>query len=152
MRRISAGLMKPSLLITESVAKSKVAELENSVQVTFAPELWKRPDELLEVIQTFDALIVRNQTQVTESLIRVAKKLKIVGRAGAGLDNIDVEAASRHGIVVSYAPTQNTNAVAELTVGLILALSRWISAADKETKQEAGSEQCLRASRLKAKF
>ena len=53
--------MKPSLLITESVAKSKVAELENSVQVTFAPELWKRPHELLEVIQTFDALIVRNQ-------------------------------------------------------------------------------------------
>ena len=67
--------------------------------------------------------------------MRAAKKLKVVGRAGAGLDNIDVEAASRHGIVVSYAPTQNTNAVAELTVGLILALSRWISAADKETKQ-----------------
>lgn len=127
--------MKPSLLITESVAENKLADLENSVQVTFAPELWKKMDHLLEVIQTFDALLVRNQTQVTESLIQAAQKLKVVGRAGAGLDNIDVNAASRRGVVVTYAPTQNTNAVAEFTIGLIFALSRRISSADKDTKK-----------------
>jgi D-3-phosphoglycerate dehydrogenase / 2-oxoglutarate reductase len=127
--------MKPSLLITESVAENKLADLEKSVQVTFAPELWKKTDHLLEVIPTFDALLVRNQTQVTENLIQAAKKLKVVGRAGAGLDNINVEAASRHGVVVTYAPTQNTSAVAEFTMGLIFALSRWISFADKDTKK-----------------
>lgn len=135
MRGITAGLMKPTLLITESVAENRLADLESQVQLTFAPELWRKPDELFKVIPTANALIVRNQTQVTEELIHAAKQLKIVGRAGAGLDNIDIEAASRHGVVVSYAPTQNTNAVAELTIGFILALSRRIPAADQDTKQ-----------------
>lgn len=132
---MSAGVMKPSLLITESVAEGRLAELEKSLEVTFAPDLWRKPDELLAIVHTVDALVVRNQTQVTERVVQAAKKLKVVGRAGAGLDNINVEAASRHGVLVCYAPTQNTNAVAEFTIGLILALSRWISAADKDTKQ-----------------
>lgn len=132
---MSAGVMKPSLLITESVAEGRLTELGKSLEVTFAPDLWRKPDELVAIVHAFDALVVRNQTQVTERVLEAAKKLKIVGRAGAGLDNINVEAASRRGVLVCYAPTQNTNAVAEFTIGLILTLSRWISAADRDTKE-----------------
>ena len=80
------------------------------------------------------ALIVRNQTPVTAELIAAAEKLEIIARAGVGLDNVDVEAASRAGIVVAFTPSQNSLSVAELTLGLMLALVRKIAAADRHVK------------------
>ena len=78
---------------------------------------------------------MRNQTQVTADLIAAGERLEIVARAGVGLDNIDVRAASRAGVVVALAPSQNAISVAELSIGLMLALARKIPAADRHVKQ-----------------
>ena len=82
-------------------------------------------NKLIADIAEFDALIVRSATKVTKEIIEAGTKgkLKIIGRAGVGYDNIDVAAASENGIVVKQAPYGSTNAVAELTIGLMLAIS-----------------------------
>ncbi len=108
--------------------------LRSKFDCTFAPDLWQRPDELHFIIGNYKALMVRNQTQVTRELIGAAKNLQVIGRAGVGLDNVDVQAASERGIVVALTPEQNANSVAELTIGLILTLARKIPAADRDTK------------------
>jgi D-3-phosphoglycerate dehydrogenase / 2-oxoglutarate reductase len=92
-------------------------------------------DDLLKIIGDYDALIVRGQTRVTAAVMDAASKLKVVGRAGVGVDNIDLEAAKKHNITVVNAPSSTTVAVAELTFGLLLALSREIPRADAVMKQ-----------------
>ena len=109
-------------------------KLRQSCDAVFEPELWKEPEKLAAIIGDFRALIVRNQTQVTSELLAAATKLEIIGRAGVGLDNIDVAAASERGIVVAFTPEQNTNSVAELAIGLILGLARMIPSGDADTK------------------
>ncbi len=86
------------------------------------------------MIVDFRAIIVRNQTRVTAELIASAPHLQVIGRAGAGLDNIDLDAASSAGIVIAYTPEQNAVSVAELTMGMMLALARKIVPADRSTK------------------
>ena len=92
-------------------------------------------DDLAQVIAEYDGLIVRGQTRVTASLLETASRLKVVGRAGVGVDNIDLEAAKRHNIAVVNAPTSTTIAVAELAFGLLLAVARDIPRADMAMKQ-----------------
>ena len=92
-------------------------------------------EDLLEVIADYDALIVRGQTRVTAALMDAAPKLKVVGRAGVGVDNIDLEAAKKRKITVVNAPASTTVAVAELTMGLIMAVARDIPRADATMKQ-----------------
>ncbi len=89
------------------------------------------------MIGGYQALIVRNQTDVTAALLEAATGLKVVGRVGVGLDNIDVAAATRLGIVVANTPDQNSISVAELAIGLMLGLARRISAADRSTRAGA---------------
>ena len=88
-------------------------------------------DELIKIIPNYDAIVVRSQTKVTSNVIEAAKNLKIIGRAGVGVDNIDVNAATQKGIVVVNAPGGNTVSTAELTVGMILAAARRIPQACK---------------------
>ena len=94
------------------------------------------PDQLTKDIADFDALVVRSSTKVTEEVIEAGArgKLKIIGRAGVGYDNIDVETASKLGILVKFAPHGNTNATAELAFALILAISRNIHSAHHSLK------------------
>ena len=92
-------------------------------------------DELARIIADYDALIVRGRTKVTASLLEAATKLKVVGRAGVGVDNIDLAAAKSRGVTVVNAPVSTTLAVAELTFGLLLALTREIPRADSSMKQ-----------------
>jgi D-3-phosphoglycerate dehydrogenase len=89
-----------------------------------------KPDELISIIGDYDALVVRSQTQVTADVIRAGKKLLVIGRAGVGIDNIDVEEATLHGIAVVNAPTGNTISAAEHTIALMLALARHIPQAN----------------------
>lgn len=91
--------------------------------------------ELLEVIGDYDALIVRGRTKVTKAVFDAAKNLKVVGRAGVGVDNIDLEAAKAHGVIVVNAPTATTIAVAELAFGLMLSMARELPRADAAMKQ-----------------
>ncbi|HJW90876.1 MAG TPA: hydroxyacid dehydrogenase [Anaerolineales bacterium] len=92
------------------------------------------PDELLEVIGAYDALIVRSRTRVNQDVFAAARRLKVVGRAGVGVDNIDLAAAHLHGVTVINSPLATTQAVAEHTLALMLALSRSIPAADAGLK------------------
>ncbi len=85
----------PDILITENICGIAVDALSSRFDVTFLPELWEEPTELLKRIGDFRAIIVRNQTQVTASLLKAGKKLVVVGRAGVGLDNVDVDAATQ---------------------------------------------------------
>jgi D-3-phosphoglycerate dehydrogenase len=91
-------------------------------------------DELLKVIAEYDALIVRSRTKVTPEVFEAGKKLKVVGRAGVGVDNINLAAAAAHGVTVVNAPKSTSVAVAELALGLMLALARSVSTADGSMK------------------
>lgn len=124
----------PEIVVSENITGPAMDELRKRFEVAFEPQLWRERERLLEAVCDARAIIVRNQTQVTAELLAAAGKLEIVGRAGAGLDNIDVGTATRQGIVVSYAPNENSLSVAELTLGLMLALARRIPAADRDTR------------------
>ncbi|MBW7919248.1 MAG: hydroxyacid dehydrogenase [Anaerolineales bacterium] len=92
-------------------------------------------DELVKIIADYDALIVRGRTKATASLLEAATRLKVIGRAGVGVDNIDLTAAKSRGVTVVNAPVSTTLAVAELTFSLLLALAREIPRADASMKQ-----------------
>jgi D-3-phosphoglycerate dehydrogenase len=92
-------------------------------------------EDLLTILPAYDALIVRGRTKVTASMLGVASRLKVIGRAGVGVDNIDLNAAQKQGVIVVNAPTSTSIAVAELTFGLLLALAREIPRADAAMKQ-----------------
>lgn len=122
------------VLITDSVHKGCGQKLaENGFNVTEKAKLSK--DELKAIIGDYDMLIVRSATKVTADVIDIAKNLKLIGRAGAGVDNIDVEAATRKGIIVMNTPGGNTVSAAEHTCGMLLASARLIPQAHGEVKQ-----------------
>ncbi|MFH0731999.1 MAG: phosphoglycerate dehydrogenase [Candidatus Omnitrophota bacterium] len=93
------------------------------------------PDELKKIIKDYDALIVRSETKVTADIIKASKNLKVIGRAGVGLDNVDATEASKKGIIVMNTPGGNTISAAEHTMSLILALSRNIAQATASMKK-----------------
>ena len=93
------------------------------------------PAELLEVIGSYDALVVRSETKVTPAVVEAAKSLRVIARAGIGVDNINLEAATAAGIAVVNAPIGNTVAAAEHTVALMLALARNVPQAFQSVKQ-----------------
>ncbi|MCA9020625.1 MAG: hydroxyacid dehydrogenase [Planctomycetaceae bacterium] len=101
--------------------------------VEFDAYLWQNTDLLKQKIQNTKALIVRNQTKVDRELIDAAPELKIIARAGVGLDNVDTEYAHEKGIIVCFTPDANSISVAELTIGLMLALMRKIPEARQDT-------------------
>src|SRR2546421_8138873 len=97
-------------------------------------EVGLKPEQLLARIGSYSALIVRSETQVTAAVLGAAANLKIVGRAGVGVDNIDIEAATRHGIMVVNSPTGNIIAAAEHTIAMLMALARHIPGANSSMK------------------
>lgn len=125
----------PDILIAENILGAAADALRARFEVSSQPELWKSAAQLAKEIRNCRALIVRNQTPVTAELLASATELLVVGRAGVGLDNIDVKAAERAGIVIASTPDQNAISAAELTMGMILALARMIPAADHDTRQ-----------------
>jgi D-3-phosphoglycerate dehydrogenase / 2-oxoglutarate reductase len=110
------------ILVTETIAEEGLAALRAVAQVDVKTDLDKA--QLLAALPDYDALVVRSATKVTAEVIRAGAKLRVVGRAGTGVDNIDVAAATQHGIIVVNAPAANSVAAAELTIGFIMALAR----------------------------
>ncbi len=131
----------PDILIPENIKGAAVEALRARFDVSLQPDLWNSPAQLAEEISNCRALMVRNQTPVTAELLSQARELLVVGRAGVGLDNIDVKAAQDAGIVIASTPDQNAISAAELTMGLILSLARMIPAADGDTKEGNWSRQ-----------
>ena len=118
----------PKVLVSDPIAPEGIEILKRVADVDVKTGLPK--EELAAIIGDYDALAVRSETKVTADIIAAAKNLKIIGRAGVGVDNIDVEAATKRGILVVNSPEGNTVAAAELTVAMLLALARNIPQAD----------------------
>ena len=110
------------VLVKEKIADSGVELLRRSFDVDLGLEMSEQ--ELMQSIGEYDALLVRSATQVTPDLIERAERLKVIGRAGTGVDNVDIPAATRRGIIVANAPESNSVAAAEHTLALMLALCR----------------------------
>jgi D-3-phosphoglycerate dehydrogenase / 2-oxoglutarate reductase len=106
-------------LVSDGLAEEGLALLKANGEVTASPKI--SIEDLMVIIPDYDALIVRSRTKVTEAVIEAGKRLKVVGRAGVGVDNINVEAAISRGIVVVNSPLAATTAVAEHTLALMLA-------------------------------
>ena len=124
----------PKVLIADSISQRGVDELarERALEVTVKTGLNER--ELVEVIPPFSALVVRSQTKVTADILNAGTKLRVVGRAGVGVDNVDVETATRRGIVVLNAPGGNTISTAEHAFSLLLCVARKIPQADANVR------------------
>lgn len=120
------------VLVADKINEKGIEELNGVAEVVNNPEI--TPEELLETIDQYTAIIVRSRTKVTKDVIDRAKNLKIIARAGVGVDNIDVQAATDNGIMVVNAPQSTSITVAEHAMGLILSLSRKISIADASVK------------------
>jgi D-3-phosphoglycerate dehydrogenase len=128
-------LKKPAkVLLCDPIDLEGVKRLEKAgFAVDAMPTISK--DELKQKVSNYEVLIVRSRTKVTKSIIEAGKRLKLVGRAGVGLDNIDLEAAEKKGVKVLNTPEAPANAAAELTLGLILSLVRSIPQADSAMRQ-----------------
>jgi D-3-phosphoglycerate dehydrogenase len=140
----------PRVLISDSM--DDIAEkilLTNNFEVDVITNF--TPEELNKNINTYDGLIVRSATKVTKQVIENAKNLKVIGRAGAGVDNIDINAAKEKNIIVMNTPGGNTNATAEHTLALLLSLSRKISKADLTTHKGEWAKKSLKGNEIKGK-
>ncbi|XP_062287151.1 D-3-phosphoglycerate dehydrogenase [Scomber scombrus] len=122
-----------TVLISESVdPRCRAILQENGIQVTEKQNMKK--DELIAEIKDYDGLVVRSATKVTADVINAASNLKIIGRAGTGVDNVDVNAATKKGIIVMNTPSGNTISAAELTCALLMSLSRNVPQATMSMK------------------
>ena len=120
------------ILIADPIAKEGIEALQAQAEVVIKLNL--KPDELKSIIGDYEALIIRSETCATADIIETGKKLQVIARAGVGLDNVDIETATRRGIVVVNAPTSNTMSAAEHTIALMLALARHIPQASARLK------------------
>jgi len=116
------------ILVADPIAQDGIDILEREAEVDVRTGLGG--DELAAIIGGYDAIVVRSETKVTAAVLAAGKRLKVVGRAGVGVDNIDLDAATQRGVIVVNAPLGNTISAAEHTIGLMLALSRNIAQAD----------------------
>jgi len=136
------------VLVTDGLEADALATLRTANEVDVDEVDAKR---LLEIVGAYDALIVRGRTKVTKAVIARATRLKIVGRAGVGVDNIDVGAATARKILVVNAPTSSTTSVAELTIGHMLSLYRHLAQSDRGVKEGRWEKKALEGRELAGK-
>ncbi len=130
VERFCSCMRPPKVLIADSISPRGVDELsrDGALEVSFQTGLTE--SELVKIIPEFSALVVRSQTKVTAQILNAGARLRVVGRAGVGVDNVDVETATRRGIIVLNAPGGNTVSTAEHTFSLLLSVARKIPQAD----------------------
>jgi D-3-phosphoglycerate dehydrogenase len=137
------------ILVSDGLAEEGLVLLRAVGEVTASPKI--SPEELLEILPDYSALVVRSRTKVTPAVIAAGSALKVIGRAGVGVDNIAVSAAVERGITVVNSPLAATQAVAEHTLGLMLALARLIPPADRSMKQALWEKSAFMGSELNGK-
>src|ERR1700684_618157 len=123
-------MSSPKILIADSISQSGVDELVRDGVLNVTVQTNLSAANLLEIIPEFSALVVRSQTKVTAEILNAGSKLRVVGRAGVGVDNVDVETATRRGIIVLNAPGGNTVSTAEHAFSLLLCVARKIPPAE----------------------
>ncbi len=125
----------PKVLISDKLAEDAVQIFkDNGVEVDFQPGLGKDPEKLAEIIGNYDGLAIRSATKATADLIAKADNLKVIGRAGIGVDNVDIPAATQRGIVVMNTPFGNSITTAEHAIALMMAVARQLPEASASTK------------------
>jgi D-3-phosphoglycerate dehydrogenase len=125
---------RPKVLIADSISSRGAEELSRDNALDAVVKTGLSQPELLEIVNDFAAIIVRSETKITADLINAGKNLRVIGRAGVGVDNIDVEAATRRGVVVLNAPGGNTVSTAEHAFSLLLCVARKIPQADANVR------------------
>ncbi|MDD3345535.1 MAG: phosphoglycerate dehydrogenase [Candidatus Omnitrophica bacterium] len=123
------------VLVSDALSEEGLKVFRESGELSVDVKTDLKPEDLKNIIKDYDALVVRSATKVTGEIIQAADKLKVVGRAGVGLDNVDLEAATQKGVIVMNTPAGNTISTAEHTFSMILALSRNIPQASSSTKK-----------------
>ncbi|EJF89421.1 phosphoglycerate dehydrogenase [Bartonella tamiae] len=127
--------MAPRVLVSDKLSPTAVQIFKDrGVDVDYLPDLGKDNEKLAEIINKYDGLAIRSATKVTEKLLNNATKLKVVGRAGIGVDNVDIPAASKRGIIVMNTPFGNSITTAEHAIALMFAVAREIPLANASTK------------------
>ena len=125
----------PKVLISDKLSEAAIQIFkDNDVEVDFQPDLGKDPAQLAEIIGNYDGLAIRSATKVTADIIAKADNLKVVGRAGIGVDNVDIPAATSKGIVVMNTPFGNSITTAEHAIAMMFSVARQIPAADASTQ------------------
>lgn len=127
-------MSKPKILVADAIADQGVQLLEDDPNVDVVVNMGLSQDELLEVIPEFDGVIVRSKVGVPEHIVEAGTKLKVIGRAGVGVDHIDIKTATKNGVVVMNTPTGNTISTAEHAFSLMLSLARKIPMAHMSLK------------------
>ncbi len=124
----------PKVLISDELSPTAVQIFKDrGIDVTFEPKLGKDKDRLAEVIKDFDGLAIRSATKVTDKILAAADRLKVIGRAGIGVDNVDRKAATAKGVIVMNTPFGNSITTAEHAISMMLALARQIPQANAST-------------------
>ena len=130
-RQAGEWQMKPRVLVSDRLSESALQIFaDRGVEADFRPEIGKDKNMLRQVIGEYDGLAIRSATRVSARLLEGAERLRVIGRAGIGVDNIDVQAASRRGIIVMNTPLGNAVTTAEHAIALMMSLARQIPAAD----------------------
>ena len=127
--------MSPRVLISDALSPAAVAIFkERGVEVDFQPSLGKDKEKLASLIKDFDGLAIRSASKVTAKMLEGAGRLKVIGRAGIGVDNVDIPAATARGIIVMNTPFGNSITTAEHAIALMFSIAREIPAADASTQ------------------
>lgn len=125
----------PKVLVSDKLSPTAVQIFkDNGVEVDYLPDLGKDKDKFLEVIGQYDGLAIRSASKVTEKIIAAATNLKVIGRAGIGVDNVDIPAATKKGIIVMNTPFGNSITTAEHAIAMMFALARQLPEADASTR------------------
>lgn len=132
MAKSNGDVSRPKVLVPEKVSPDGLRMLQASLHVDEQTGL--NADELRDIIGDYEALIVRSETKVTASLLEAGKKLRVVARAGVGVDNVDLETATKLGVIVVNSPQGNINAAAEHTIALLMAVARNVGRASVSIK------------------
>jgi D-3-phosphoglycerate dehydrogenase len=140
------------IVVLDAVSPDAVKRLAEETGWAVEERLGLSPGEIPANVEDADVIIVRSATKVTAEVIEAARRLKVIGRAGIGVDNIDVEAASERGIRVVNTPGATTTSVAELTLGAILSLARWIHTGDASVRAGQWERGKFQGAELKGKL
>src|SRR6478752_1747715 len=133
-QRISP-MSKPKVLISDALSPAAVQIFKDrGVEVDFQPNLGKDKDKLAEIIGNYEGLAIRSATKVTAKILEKASKLKVIGRAGIGVDNVEIPAATAKGVIVMNTPFGNSITTAEHAIAMMFALARQIPQADASTQ------------------
>ena len=128
--------MAPKVLVSDKLSETAVQIFrDHGVEVDYLPDLGKDKDKLLEIIGQYDGLAIRSASKVTEKLLAAAGRLKVIGRAGIGVDNVDIPAASRRGVIVMNTPFGNSVTTAEHAIAMMFAVARQLPEASYSTHE-----------------